>query len=390
MTRRPIKICYVASIDLTLRFLLLSPLKYLQSRGYEVWGVSAKGRWTSYLEQQGIRIKTVSFTRKIFSPFADVYALISLTFFFKKERFDIVHTHTLKASFLGQLAAFLAGVPIRIYTIHGLDFENNDIPVYKRTLYTFVDRIIAPLVDLALSVNREDIQTAIDKGIYRVGKIKYFGGCVNLQRFNPDRFSQEFIAEKKREIGIPEGVKVIGIVARLVREKGYFELFEAFQKVLLQFPNSVLLSVGPEEPEKEDGFIPEVVKKYGIENHVIFLGERVDVEELYAVMDVFVLPTWREGLGISLLEAEAMEKPVVSSLIRGCREAAENGKTAILVPPKNPEKLAQAILYLFSNPEVARKMGEEGRKKIEREFNEKIVFERLRTEYDRLLKGYKP
>ena len=174
-------------------------------------------------------------------------------------------------------------------------------------------------------------------------------------------------------------------MARLVREKGFIPLFAAFAQILKRFPDTVLLVIGPDEPEKRDALDKNIVDKYGIQNKVLFLGERTDVIELYSVMDVFALPSYREGLGLSILEASAMKRPVVASDIRGCREAVDDKKTGFLVPSSNPKKLAEAIMYILSHPKEAKTMGEEGRKKVEREYNQDAVFELLKKEYERLL-----
>ena len=379
------KVCHVASADITLKFLLFPQLKYLRQLGYDVSAVSAAGKWIPEIQEAGIQVYTPQITRRMFTPFADLVALVHLIFFFRKERFDIVHTHTLKASFLGQIAAFLARVPIRIYTNHGLDFANPSLSRWNRALFILIDKVIAYLVHIAFFVNKEDMRIVQKEGIYTSRKMRYFGGPVNLDKFNPDRFSQEFIQKKKQALGIPLGKKVLGIVGRLVRDKGYFELFEAFKKVLLHFPDVQLLIIGSLEPEKEDRFAMDVLPKFGIEKNTIYLGERSDVEEIYPLMDIFVLPTYREGLGVSILEASAMKLPVVATNIRGCRGSVDRGKTGILVSPKNSAEVAEAVLYLLSNPEIAKAMGEAGRKKIEREFDENVVFERVQKEYARLL-----
>jgi glycosyltransferase involved in cell wall biosynthesis len=312
-------------------------------------------------------------------------ALILLISFFKKEKFDIVHTHTPKASFLSQLAAKIAGVPIIINTIHGFYFHENSSWLTK-IFFILMEKITAKCSTLLFSINKEDIETAIKKKICVSDLIKYSGDGIDLNRFSLQRFSEEFILNKKKQLGINSAKKVVGIVARLVEEKGYLELFEAFKKVLEKFPETLLLIVGPLEPEKKDKIRPEIVEKYQIEKSVIFLGERTDVEEIYPLMDVFVLPSHREGLGLAILEASAMEKPVIATNIRGCREAIDDGETGILVPPKNPEKLAEAITYLLLNPEKANVMGKEGRKKVQREFDERLVFDRMKKEYQRLIK----
>jgi len=378
-----IKVCQVATVDSSIRFLLLNQIKNLQREGYEISAVCSPGKWIKEIEENGIKVKTIEMKRKI-SPISDLIALIRLIFFFKREKFDIVHTHTPKAGFLGQLAAKIAGVPIIISTVHGFYFQKND-PWLKRKFFILIEKIAANFSDLIFSINKEDIETAIKEKICNPNLIRYSGDGIDLSRFNPERFSQEFIENKKRELGINPSKKVIGIVARLVREKGYLELFEAFKKVLEKFPSTLLLIIGPEEPEKKDKIDPEIIKNYNLRKNVIFLGERTDVDEIYPLMDVFTLPSHREGLGFSILEASAMEIPVIATNIRGCREAVDNGKTGILVPVKNPQKLAEAIIYLLKNPKRAKEMGKAGREKVKREFNEVLVFDRIKIEYQKLI-----
>ena len=180
--------------------------------------------------------------------------------------------------------------------------------------------------------------------------------------------------------------QVIGIIARLVKEKGYVELFEAFADVLKKYPKAILLIIGISEPHKKDSVDIEMVKGYGIKDSIFFLGQKKRVEDFYALMDVFVLPTHREGLGNTILEASAMEKPVIATDIRGCRESVDNGKTGILVPPKDYDKLSEAILSLVKNSELCLKFGKAGRNKINNDFNEDKVFEVVIREYEKLIK----
>ena len=382
---KKVKVCQVASVDLSLRFLLLDQMKYLKERGFEVWGVASGGKWVPEIKSRGISVRTIEIRRKLISPLADFIAFIRLVLFFRKEKFDIVHTHTPKASFLGQLAAVFSRIPIRVNTVHGFYFQD-ETQRFKKFIFVTLEKIIARCAHLTFTVNREDIETAVKKGISPREKLVYLGDGIDLDRFNPAKFPPEFLDKKKRELGIDPAQRVIGIVARLVKEKGYLDLFEAFKRIQNTFPDTVLLVVGPEEPLKDDRIDRGAVEQYGIKKKVIFLGERVDTEELYAVMDIFVLPSYREGLGISILEASAMSRPVVASNIRGIREAIDDGKTGILVPVRYPEKLAEAIMYLLSNPDQAKKMGEEGRKKVEREFSTDMVFTRLEGGYQKLIK----
>ncbi|OGZ17776.1 MAG: hypothetical protein A2V72_01910 [Candidatus Nealsonbacteria bacterium RBG_13_37_56] len=378
-----IKVCHIASVDITLKFMLENQLRFLRSQGYEIYAVCSPGKWVEDIKKQGIKVKTITMKRKI-SPFSDLIAFLQLYFYFKKEKFDIIHSHTLKPDVLGQIVAKLARVPIIINTIHGFNFEENEIS-FKQKFFIFLQRIAAKYSDLIFSISNTVTNTAIKEKICKPELISYLGRDIDFNRFDPQRFDSEFILEKKKQLGINPDSKVIGIVARLVEDKGYYELFEAFKKVLNKFPDAVLLIIGPEEREKKDRVSPAVVREFDIEKNVLFLGERTDVDEIYPLMDIFVLPTHREGLGAVILEASAMEIPVIASNIGGCPEAVDNNKTGILVPVKDPEKLSQTIIYLMENPELRKQMGQAGREKVKREFNEKDVFERMGKEYQRLI-----
>ena len=216
-------------------------------------------------------------------------------------------------------------------------------------------------------------------------KIRYLGRDIDTERFNPGRFDKNFIARKKLELGIKESAKIIGIVARLVKEKGYVELFEAFKNIILKFPDTVLLVVGPLEPEKNDSIKPEFVKGFGIEKSVFFVGDQKKIEEFYAIMDIFVLPTHREGLGAATLEASSMEKPVVVSNIGGCPETVDDKKTGFLVPVRDVKKIEEAIIFLLENKTAAEAIGKAGRKKVLKQFKKEIVFERLAKDYQEII-----
>jgi glycosyltransferase involved in cell wall biosynthesis len=385
MTDKKIKICYVASVEMTVRFILFNILKFLKDEGYDVTIVCSDGEWIRNIEKEGIKFKSVRFKRSFFTPFFDLVTFTKLFFYFKKEKFDIVHTHTLKPEFYGQIAARLAGVPIIANTIHGFYF-GEETSFLKREFVIFLEKIAGKFSDIIFAVSNLVIRGAIKERICRPDMIKYWGGGVNIDRFNPQRFSQDFILQKKKQLDINPQSKVVGIVARLVIEKGYLDLFEAFKIILAKFPNTVLLVIGQEEPEKKDGIKKNIVQRYGIGDKVMFLGERTDVDELYPLMDIFVLPTHREGIGAAILEASAMEKPVIVTNTGGCPEAVDDKKTGILVPLKSANKLAKEIIYFFKNPEIAQKMGKAGREKVLREFDERLIFGRIKKEYNRLIK----
>jgi glycosyltransferase involved in cell wall biosynthesis len=204
-----------------------------------------------------------------------------------------------------------------------------------------------------------------------------------VDRFSASKFSKDFILNKKRELDIEDKV-VIGMVGRFVEEKGYLDLFEAFKIVKNIIPNAVMLLVAPLDKEKEDALDKSILNEYGLEKDTVLLGysqEVAEIEEIYSLMDIFVLPSYREGLSMSLLEAQAMQKPVVATDIRGCRESVEDGKTGTLVPLKNPGKLAEAIIFFLSNPQKSVSMGKAGREMVLENFDERLIFDKIKEEY---------
>lgn len=382
-----VKICHVTTVDITVRFIILNFLRSLQKENYKVFIVCSLGKWSSFFEEQDFFIHNIKMTRKI-TPVKDLISLIKLFFYFKKEKFAIVHTYTPKAGFLGRIAARMAGIPIVIHTSFGF-YTSSQMSLNKRKLILFLEKIASYFCDLVFSQNKEDIELAIQKKIVNPEKIKLLTYGINISRFNPLNFNQDFIYRKKKELGIEENKKIIGIVGRFVKEKGYLDLFEAFKIVKAKNPDVILLLIAPSDKEKKDALDSSIFKDYGIEKEVVLLGhekEITNIEEVYPLMDIFVLPSYREGFPYSIMEASAAGKPIVATNIRGCGEAVENNKTGILVPPKNPEKLAEAIIYLLENPEKAKEIGEQGREKAEKEFDERVIFNRIKIEYQNLIK----
>ena len=194
------------------------------------------------------------------------------------------------------------------------------------------------------------------------------------------------IAHKRAEVGLPVGAPVVGFVGRLVREKGLLELFAAAGFVREQVPDVRFLFIGPVDTHKLDALTPDTTQKYGIADICHFLGMRQDMPELYALMDVFVLPSHREGFPRSPMEASAMQVPCVVTDIRGCREAVDQGRNGLLVPLGDVQALADAIIELLTDREKAHCMGEEGRRMALERFDERRVFEKVKAEYARLLR----
>ena len=385
-----VNVVHITTIDLSVRFLLWNQLKFLREAGFNVSMICSNGPWVEEIRQNGFNVETIEMKRGI-SPGFDIMALWKLIKYFKKMKFDIVHTHTPKPGFFGQIAAKMSGVPIIVNTLHGFYFHDYMRPVLRR-FYITLEKMAASCSDVILSQSQEDIQTALKEGICRPEKIKHLGNGIDLQRFDCAKVDAQLINQKRREFGLPSDARVIGFVGRLVAEKGILELLQAARIVAQHIPALRLLIIGPIDEDKSDALRPVIARDYGLSDLCIFTGLRQDMPELYSLMDVFVLPSHREGFPRSPMEASAMGVPCVVTNIRGCRETVEQGRNGILVPLGDFRGLADAIVELLTDRDKAKKMGEEGRRMARERFDEQIVFEKLKTEYTRLLyeKGIPP
>jgi glycosyltransferase involved in cell wall biosynthesis len=379
-----VRIAHITTADISLRYLLLNQLKSLQAEGYEVIGISSFGKDIPMLKAKGIRHVSVPMTRN-FTPVTDLTSLWRLYRTVHREHFTIVHTHNPKPGLLGQLAARLSGVPIVINTLHGFYFHDRMSPFWRR-FYVTLEKIAARCSDVILSQNSEDIQTAIREGICPPDKIKYLGNGIDVQRFDRNRLDPKALAQLSLSLGLSPGAPVVGFVGRLVKEKGILELLQAARIIRQQVPAVQFLIVGPIDYEKSDVLTPQIAQSYGVADVCIFTGLRQDMPELYALMDVFVLPSHREGFPRSPMEASATGVPCVVTDIRGCRETVEHGRNGLLVPLGDVQALAAAILDLLTNRAKAQRMGAEGRRMALERFDERLVFEKVKAEYARLLR----
>jgi glycosyltransferase involved in cell wall biosynthesis len=366
---------------MTIRFLLLRQLLHLKAMGYSVSVACALGPWTAEIEQAGIPVKPIGLTRKI-NPMRDLLALIELYFHFRKERPTIVHTHTPKANLLGRFAARLASVPIVLGTEHGFYFYGK--PAWSYRFHLAIARLGAFLSDVTLVINCDDFELAQREKIADHAKLVYLRGGVgiNLDRFNPQLVDRLTV---RNQLGISSTTRVVGIVARLTYEKGLKEFLQAASYITSTIPETCFLIVGPEDQLTRQQ-LEAMVEQLALSNRVLYLGTRTDMPEVYAAMDVIVVPSYREGLGVVLIEAGAMGKPVVASNIRGCREVVRDGQNGLLVPLGDVQALADATIELLTDQEKARRMGEEGRRMALERFDERLVFEQVEAEYARLLR----
>lgn len=382
----PPKVAHVATIDKSLHFLLLQQMLSLRRRGYDVVGISTPGEEVPALEAAGIRHIPVPMTRSV-TPFADLASLIRLYRVMRREGFTIVHTHNPKPGLLAQLAARMAGVPVVVNTLHGLYFHDHMHPAWRR-FHVGMEKIAGRCSDAVLSQNREDVATALKEGLYPANRIRYLGNGIDLSRFNPGTITADDRSRRQVELRIPPGAPVVGFVGRLAaRRKGFLDFLAAGRELSSLDPEIRFLVVGDSDPGKPDSVTPDSAEEHGIADRCVFLGHRPNEElpVLYSLMNVLVLPSLFEGVPRAVMEAAAMKVPAVVTDVKGNREAVRDGYNGTLVPLGDVPALVSAISAILMNEDVARRMGENGRRLALREFDERLVFDRVAEEYAHLL-----
>lgn len=294
----------------------------------------------------------------------------------RRERPDVLHTHNPKPGVYGRILGRLAGVPIIVNTVHGL-YATEDDRVGKRLLVYILEALASRFSDAELVQSPEDLDLLRRWRISPPSRTSLLGNGVDLQRFDCSSIDPNRRRELRADLGVEDDQILIGMVGRLVAEKGYLELFEAFRGLDERYR---LVVVGPMDADKADGLGSNVVEDARAAG-VQFLGMRSDMVELYAAMDVFVLPSHREGFPRAAMEAAAMGLPVIATDIRGCRQVVDPGHNGVLVPVRDPAALATAIVHLGSDPDLRRAMGEASIAKSRGEFDERHVVSKVMAAY---------
>lgn len=368
------KICEICAVDFTVYHLLRPLFHRLRDSGHEVVGICADGPMLAPIRAEGFRIESIPSVRRL-SPVAHLRAFIALVRLFRRERFDIVHVHTPVASLVARFAAAVARVPVIAYTAHGFYFHENMPPV-ARAVFVAAEWLAGRCTDVLMTQSSEDAETAVRLGLCRGGVVEAIGNGVDLRVFCPPEDADENARLKLRhDLGAGPDDVVIVMIGRLVREKGYPELLEAMRQV-----DAKLWVIGErlasEYSSSMAPILAGVARDASLGDRVSLLGRREDVSALLPAADLFVLPSHREGMPRSIIEAMASGLPVVATDIRGCREEVVDGETGRLVPVKDVSALAAALQALVRDPVLRRKMGRAGRARARALFDESKVLDR--------------
>lgn len=384
------KLMHVVTVPGTLGF-FDGQFDYFRLHGYDISVVaSPTANFEQMVQELSVKGHRIPMEREI-SPLKDLAALVRFWSLFRRERPDIVHGHTPKGGFLSMLAAWLARVPLRVYHLHGLRFETTQ--GLKRRILMFVEQLSCLFAHRVIAVSHSVAEKAVEHRLCRSNKIKVLGeGSVNgvdaQGRFSPDAIESGVRSRLRHKYGIPDDAVVVGFVGRLTKDKGIVELVDAWRIVSAQMPNVHLLIVG--EFESGDPVPVEVRESLQAGDRIHLTGRVTNMPEVYRTMDLVVLPTYREGLPQVLLEAAAMELPVVATFATGCVDAVEDGRTGLLVPVGDANALATSIMKYVADAGLRAEHGRAGRRRVLQCYRPEDVWLELDAEYKVLMREHSP
>jgi glycosyltransferase involved in cell wall biosynthesis len=378
------KLMVLTTIDATMLAFLQHQMRELASSGYEVHAVTSPGSGLAQLRDFATT-HAIPMARPP-APLRDLVSLVRLVLLMLRVRPQIVHAHTPKAGLLGMLAAFLTGVQVRLYTIHGLPLETRS--GLKRRILEAAERAASRFATQVYAVSPSLAQVVTAARLCAPEKLSVVGvgSCdgVDVARFDPSAISSGERAAIRTSWGLVDDSIAISFVGRLARDKGIEYLATAWQLLADRYPRAHLVLCGPEDVS--DPVDPQVLAMLRAHPRVLFLGlQRASMPTVYAASDVCVLPTFREGLPQVVLEASAMGLPVVGTCVTGVRDAIVPDVTGALIPARNAEALRDALARMLAAPEVRARLGRAGRSHVLAHFDATYVRNLWMQEYARML-----
>lgn len=383
-----VRVLQMCAVDFTARQFLLPLSAALDNEGYTVQISCARGPWFPEMEARGFHLidNPVARNANIISHIKSVWKTMRLL---RAHKITVLHVHTPVAALVGRIAARIAGTPLVLYTAHGFYFHQNSRPWVKRALIC-LEKLGAACGDYILTVSDEDRASAIKYGIARPANIETIYNGVDTDHYDPARFSPDDRAQFRAQFGIPANALVIGIMGRLVREKGFYEFFDAARAVLNSHPDTWFMVVGDLLPSDYDGKRDEMrsyIQQLGIGHRIVFTGMVDDPAPPLNAMDIFCLPSYREGMPISLMEAMSMALPCIATDIRGCREEVVHEHTGFLVPVKEAAPLASRMIELLEDADLRATYGQAGRQRVLHQFDIRNVVAHQVSIYKKLLRA---
>lgn len=369
------KICFVTTVSITLKSFVVELAKYLHGTGeFEIHFICDHDAEFAQSLPGYIHYKPIAMKRGV--SFDGMKAMLAMLKYFKEERFDLVQYSTPNASLYAAVAAKLAHIPCRLYCQWGIAYVG--FRGIKRKIFKLVEKIVCMCSTQIEPDSFGNLHFSHAEKLYGAGKSSVVGNGsasgVNLEKFDITH-KEAWRDEIRRRYKIPGDAFVYIFIGRITKDKGVNELLEAAKSLLCLHRDAYLLLVG--DAEKVDSISPELYSWSKQEERVLYTGFTNEVEKYLAASDVYVLPSYREGFGTSIIEAEAMSVPVIVTNIPGPTEAMTKDVTGLVVEKGNAAQLCGAMEKLYGSGEMCREMGKNGAEFASGRFEQKWLFSKV-------------
>lgn len=370
------KICVVVTIPATLKAFLVDQMQFFSRQGFEVTLISSDDGKIKNELPEGLKYIAVPMTRGVVSPLSLVSSIFRLYSIFSSHNYDIVQYSTPNAALCAAVAAWLAKVPVRLYCQWGIRYVG--FSGLKKRIFKLVELLTCRLSTDVQAVSNGNLVFAEREGLYDVkkGSVIWNGSVkgVDFQRFDISK-KDEWRAGIRNKYGLDCEHRIIGFIGRLKRDKGINELLASFRKLASEFPDLRLLLIG--EADEKNDLDGELYSWAQDSEKVLLPGFINNVEEYLAAMDIFAFPSYREGFGMVVIEAEAMGVPVVVTNIPGPLDAMEKDKTGIIVEKGNQQELYEGLKKLLLDEDGAREMGNNGIAFVRSGFEQQELWQKI-------------
>lgn len=377
---RPV-LLHITTVPMTLGF-LRGQLRFMRENGFDVHVMSSPGSDLDlFAAEEDVTAVPVPMQRRI-TPLRDLVTIARMIRRMRRIRPAVVHASTPKGGLLGAISGRLARTPLVVYHVRGLPYPAAS--GLQRFILMLTERIACMFAHRVLCVSESVRDLLVADSIAPLRKLHVLGkgssnGVDALSRFNPELHTTEARRALRKSLGIPDDARVVGFVGRLVRDKGIVELEGAWKSLSPRHPDIRLVLVGPWE--ERDPVPGDVRARLEDDPHVVLVGSSRDTASYYSIMDMVVLPTYREGFPNVPLEAAAMTLPVIGTRVTGCVDAIVDGVTGTLVEQRDAGALEGAIEVYLERPDLRREHGAAGRARVLRDYEPRLIWRELLSYY---------
>ncbi len=380
------KLIRITTVPMALRYLLPGQMQFMAANGFEVLMISADGKeLPEVIEMEQCRHIVVPMTRKI-TPFQDLKCLFKLIKIFRKEKPDIVHTHTPKAGLLGMLAAKFCGVKTRIHTVAGLPLMVEK--GFKYRVLKFTEKLTYAVAGHVWPNSNSLMKIIIEKKLCKIDKLRVIAkgstNGININRFNKEVLDEHMINEIKAQVNYLKDNTYLLCIGRLVKDKGIAELVHVFTQLQKSDENLRLILVG----EYEDTLDPlpsAVLDEIKTNPSIIHINWSNQVEYFMHIAQFFVFPSHREGFPNVLLQAAAMELPIICSRITGNTDIVTNNETGLIFESGNEQQMLQLLQYALTHPQHMQTMAKKLQQEVMENYRQENIWQNLLQAYKTLV-----